>query len=194
MRNTLRLFLCSLSLISAMTPATVMRIIQADAFVATINGTQQNVRLIGVRPPPPWHPIEGKNVFAEDAGELARDLLLARIVYLEFDLKRRDSTGQLLAYVWLTEPREITEQTIRDSLFNAMLILKGYAIADDRYPNERYSSYFEEFQAEARDNLRGIWSSPLALMGAPAPFGGLGAISLAIDRMSHPRGSPLAPH
>lgn len=163
MLNTLLLCLCSLLLLGAMTPATVRRIVQADAFVATINGTDQTVRLIGVRPPPPWHPIQGKDTYAEDAGALSRDLLLARTIYLEFDLKRRDADGNLLAYVWMEEPLQITETIIRDNMFNARLILNGYALADSRYPNERYTAYFEEFQAEARDNLRGIWSAPLAI-------------------------------
>ncbi|QGG48048.1 thermonuclease family protein [Heliorestis convoluta] len=46
-------------------------------------------------------------------------------VFLEFDLQPRDKYGRILAYVWLSEPENDSDQEVRKKMFNAQLLLQG---------------------------------------------------------------------
>jgi len=89
--------------------------------------------------------------------EYTRQALQGVTVYLETDAELRDAYGRLLAYVWLSEPESDTESEMRELLFNARLLLDGYAQLLTIPPNTRYAERFRDFQSEARDAGCGLW-------------------------------------
>jgi micrococcal nuclease len=71
---------------------------------------------------------------------------------------QRDKYGRLLAYVWLQEPISGSESEIRDKMFNARILLDGYAQVMTVPPNVKYVDQFVEFEQEARNTKKGLWS------------------------------------
>ena len=70
-------------------------------------------------------------------------------MWLEYDANPQDRYNRHLAYVWLANPKTINESTIRESMFNARLLLEGYAKVMIIKPNKRYEAEFRKFEAEA---------------------------------------------
>ena len=81
-------------------------------------------------------------------------------MWLQTDVEVKDRYGRMLAYVWLKEPstKDLdNEAAIRANMFNAKLLLDGYAQTMTVQPNSRYSNLFVHFQREAREAKRGLW-------------------------------------
>lgn len=135
-------------------PAQVVYVIDGDTFVARVGGKQEKVRLIGVNAPEITNKAEP---YGEVAASWARKMLAGNKVYLEYDVQQRDKYGRLLAYVWYSPPPDRTEAQVRRRMFNAELLLKGYAQVMTVPPNVRYAGMFKEFQKEARGAGRGLW-------------------------------------
>lgn len=76
---------------------------------------------------------------------------------MEFDVQEKDRYGRLLAYVWLEKPSQITDEEIRTKMFNAILLLEGYAQVMTVQPNVKYVDYFLQYQREAMEAGRGLW-------------------------------------
>jgi micrococcal nuclease len=75
-----------------------------------------------------------------------RRLVPGKTVRLEYDERRRDKYGRLLAYVYV------------DSLFvNAELIRLGYAQVSTYKENQRHHDEFERLQQSAIAGRRGLW-------------------------------------
>ena len=108
----------------------------------------ERVRLIGVAAPDDQEVLDHTT-----------KTLNGKTVWLQMGSQTRDQDGVALAYVWLGSlPRNFdNEKTIRDRMFNAQLLLRGYAQAATVYPNTRYSEPFVKFQGEAREKGRGLW-------------------------------------
>ena len=67
----------------------------------------------------------------------------------------------MLAYVWLKEPtaKDLEDEaSIRENMYNARLLLDGYAQLMTIQPNSRYANLFVHFQREARQDNRGLWA------------------------------------
>lgn len=130
-------------------------------FLETKNGftkdTKERVRLIGVNAPETHGKVQ---FFGPEAAQLTKEVLTNKIVYLEFDKGLRDKYGRLLAYLWFDIPyqnaNEIEE--IKAKMYNAMLLLNGYAKALTISPNVKYQVYFRQFEAIAKSNKVGIQS------------------------------------
>lgn len=99
------------------------------------------VRLIGVDTPERGEPLY------EDAAAFARENLEGESVSLELDAEEVDVYGRLLAYVYLPD----------GTMFDEVLVRRGYAQVATFPPNTRYLERFEEAQEEAREAERGIW-------------------------------------
>jgi len=126
----------------------VTQVVDGDTVhVRLASGETEKIRFIGVD--------------TGEATEYTRQALQGVTVYLETDAELRDAYGRLLAYVWLSEPEpepeSETESEMRESLFNARLLLDGYAQLLTIPPNTRYAERFRGFQSEARDAGRGLW-------------------------------------
>lgn len=142
-------------------PATIVRVVDGDTLVVTVNGAKQRVRLILVDTPESVHPDESKNT---EYGKLASEytashLKAGQTVYLQKDISELDRYGRLLRYVWLEQPRNADSETeVRAKMYNAQLLLAGYAQLYTYPPDVKYVIMFTKFQQEARESKHGLWS------------------------------------
>jgi micrococcal nuclease len=139
--------------------AVVARHVDGDTFHATLpGGEDETIRLIGVNTPE-W--TTEHEPYGEDASRFTRSSLPpGTVVWLETDVGLRDKYGRLLAYVWLSPPQEASDATIRARMFNARLLLEGYAQLMTVPPDVRYADAFVPLQADARLAHRGLWGLP----------------------------------
>lgn len=75
------------------------------------------------------------------------ELLVSRVVRLEFDQQRTDDEGRVLAYVWLYDGR----------LVNAEILREGYAQLQMMAPNVRYATLLRDCEQNAQEAGRGFW-------------------------------------
>ncbi|WP_242822380.1 thermonuclease family protein [Thermaerobacter marianensis] len=129
------------------------------------------VRLIGVNTPEIHGDVEP---YGPEAARFTQRRLTGKTVWLEKDVSETDRYGRALRYVWLVAPpAEPTEAEIRKGMFNAILVLEGYAQVATYPPDVRYAELFVRFQREARQAERGLWGAGAAGGGAArAPSGG----------------------
>lgn len=137
---------------------TVTRVVDGDTAVIKIGGQDKRVRFLGVDTPETVHPNKPVQFYGTEASNFTKNSLTGRRVWLEYDASPTDRYNRHLAYIWLTKPGSINEETIRRDMFNAKLLLDGYAKVMTIRPNTRYEKLFTEFQDEARRNKKGIWS------------------------------------
>lgn len=157
---------CGLALIClvlvAATPADfvkgrVLRVTDLNSLEVKFEGGVHTVRLLGIAVMPPWHPVRGRDPYAESGAAFARDELSGQDAYLEFSETQHHPGGLVWAYVWTERPERIDKDSVRALMFNAQLILRGYAIEASNIPDDTYAEYFAEFQREARLSNRGLW-------------------------------------
>ena len=140
-------------------PAQVIKGIDGDTIKVSLNGKEENIRFIGANAPELSHPdlhIQ-EQPYGKEAAKYTTNALIGKTVYLEFDVGQRDKYGRLLAYIWLDQPKNNSETEIRSKMFNAQLLLEGYAQVMTVQPNVKYQSLFVNFEREARNNNRGFW-------------------------------------
>lgn len=149
----------------------VTRIVDGDTIeVSMPNGSTEKVRFIGVDTPESTTAIEP---FGKEASAFTAKALTGKTVYLETDVEQRDRYGRLLAHVWLEAPVEASDAEVRAKLFNAQLVLAGYANLMTIPPNVKYVDYLRAYEQEARTASAGLWApapaTPPAAAPAPAP-------------------------
>lgn len=139
--------------------ARVTKIVDGDTIYVKVEGREEKVRFIGVNTPELANPERGQREepFGREAKAYTEKELSGRQVYLEFDVQLRDKYGRLLAYVWLERPQKGTAEEARVNLFNARLLLDGYAQVMTVPPNVKYVDLFLTWQREAQKNRRGLW-------------------------------------
>lgn len=151
---------------TGVTEVKVTRVVDGDtidvSYIAGAKLPATRVRLIGVDTPESTRQVEP---YGKEASAYTRKQLEGKTVWLEKDVSETDRYGRALRYVWLTQPpAEPTEKDIRTKLFNALLVLNGYAKVATYPPDVKYVDYFTKFQREAREADRGLW----ALSGSSA--------------------------
>lgn len=140
----------------------VSEVLSADMIRVEIDGTNERIKLIGLKAPqtPKKKMLErDKNGFIieekpspetpieERAFDFAKKLLEKKAVRLEFDNELRDSEGHKLAYVFLVE----------NNLFvNAEILRQGYAFLSLNPSNNKYTEELRDAYKEARRELRGL--------------------------------------
>lgn len=136
-------------------PATVTRVIDGDTIDARFaDGSTDRVRFIGIDTP---EDTSKREPYGPEATAYTTRALAGQTVYLEYDVESRDRYDRMLAYVWLEQPEGVSDATIRAGMFNARLLLDGYAQLLTFPPNVAYADRFAVYQAEARDAGRGLW-------------------------------------
>ena len=138
--------------------AVIVRAVDGDTAVVKIDGQEKRVRFLGVDTPETVHPNKPVQFYGKEASNFTKENLNGRRVWLEYDSNPQDRSGRHLAYIWLNNPRTIKESTMRENMFNAKLLLGGYAKVMILRPNKRYESEFKKFQEEARNKKLGVWS------------------------------------
>lgn len=143
---------------SGFIPAVISRVIDGDTASVSVDGAERRVRFLGVDTPETVHPNKPVQFYGPQASAFTKGSLTGRRVWLEYDASPQDRYNRHLVYIWTAKPNEINEDSIRKDMFNAKLLLGGYAKVMIIKPNKRYEELFRKFQAEARASNRGIWS------------------------------------
>jgi micrococcal nuclease len=117
------------------------------------SGKEEKVRFIGVDTPESTTKVEP---YGKEATAYTKSKLLGKDVWLELDVQERDKYGRLLAYVWLSPPTKESDEE-RTKMFNAVLLLEGYAQVMTVPPNVKYAEYFRKYQQEAMEKSAGLW-------------------------------------
>jgi len=138
--------------------ALIVRAVDGDTAVVKIDGQEKRVRFLGVDTPETVHPNKPVQFYGKEASNFTKESLNGRRVWLEYDSNPQDRYGRHLAYIWLNNPKTINESTIRENMFNAKLLLGGYAKVMIIRPNKRYETEFKKFQEEAQNKKLGVWS------------------------------------
>ncbi len=136
------------------TKAFVNRVVDGDTIEVTIEDKKYKVRFIGINCPEYTTKIEE---YGKEATEYTTSMLLNKTVYLEKDVSETDKYGRLLRYIWLEIPNGITNEEIKSKMFNAKLLLDGYAQVATYPPDVKYVDYFKDMQSEAKNNNVGLW-------------------------------------
>lgn len=128
-------------------PLRVVRVVDGDTIVVSLDGESTKVRYIGVDTPESVKPGVPVQCFAKRATALNRSLVEGRTVTLRFDRERYDRYGRVLAYV----------RNDRGVDVNASLIEAGAARTMAISPNTSRASTFSRLEARARSRQRGMW-------------------------------------
>jgi micrococcal nuclease len=127
----------------------VVAVLDGDTII--IDGGEK-VRYAGLNTPETHHPDKLPEYCGQEAFEANRRLVAGKTVRLEFDERRRDKYGRLLAYVYV------------DGLFvNAELIRQGYAQVSTYKDNQRHHDDFARLQQDAITARRGMWGGCVEL-------------------------------
>ena len=135
--------------------ARVVRVIDGDTIEVTIDGTEEDVRYIGVDTPETVKPGSPVECYGPQASAANHRLVEGRTVRLVFDAERRDVYDRLLAYVY-TETRG---QPGKGHFVNAALVRQGYARTLEIAPNTEHAPQLRRLQAQAGRAGRGLWDA-----------------------------------
>jgi micrococcal nuclease len=128
-------------------PATLLAVFDGDTLLASVGGTEEEVRLLGINTP------ESDECFSAEAREETASLFDAASLGLEV-LDERDQYGRLLAYAYAD-----------GTLVNRVLLDGGFALAlDTDHPRRAEFLAAEEAAFAAR---AGLWSPDAC--GTPVP-------------------------
>ena len=96
---------------------------------------------------PDMNKKEGPEFYARQAVNYNKKLVFMKKVRLEFDAKRKDENGNMLAYVFVNK-----------NFVNAELIRNGCARAEVTPPNLKYKGVLLDAQKKAMADDKGIWA------------------------------------
>src|SRR5439155_1440086 len=106
--------------------ATVIRIVDGDTIVVSIEGKDFKLRYIGMDTPEDVDPNSPVEPMSREAAAANQKLVAGKTVLLEKDVSETDRYGRLLRYVWLHQGSTWT-------LVNLELVRLGFASAES-YP------------------------------------------------------------
>lgn len=141
--------------------ATVVRVVNGDTIVVNYNGNTEHIRIIGVDAPENrlsrkarvealasmenLVTIVSKGIEAE---QFIKNILnKGDIISIELDNVKRNSQGELLAYVFLANGKMLNEEILRT----------GHAHFVANSHNTKYNDRLLKATAEAKAHKRGLW-------------------------------------
>lgn len=128
--------------------ALVTRVVDGDTIEVQLEGSEEDVRYIGVDTPETVKPGEPVECYGKRASGFNHRLVEGERVRLVFDEERRDVYDRLLAYVYLG-----------DRFVNADLLRQGLARTLTIPPNDRFAGRFKRLEIAAARAGRGLWGS-----------------------------------
>lgn len=139
--------------------AQVVRVVDGDTIKVDIGGEKYKVRMIGVDTPETVHPKKGVEYYGKEASNFTKKELTEKTIYLQKDVSDTDKYGRLLRYVWLKKPSSEypKENEIKENMYNAILVSRGYARVFTMQPDSKYSDLFLSLERNARQNSIGLW-------------------------------------
>ena len=130
----------------------VMRVIDGDTVKIDYNGKATNVRLIGVDTPETVHPNKPVEAYGKESSNFTKNLLLGESVCLRYDVKRTDTFGRLLGYLYRAP----------DGLFvNLEIVRQGYGHAYTQFLF-KHMELFRYYGNRARTTGKGLYGAPPA--------------------------------
>jgi micrococcal nuclease len=84
-----------------------------------------------------------------------------KVVFVERQYRKNllDSSNYIIGYLWMEKPSvNPGEMEIRKKLFDASLVLSGFAFAIPPWGEAYYNNYIEGYENEARKSGIGIWN------------------------------------
>jgi micrococcal nuclease len=130
--------------------ARVVRVVDGDTIVVSVDGREDRVRYIGVDTPESVKPGTPVQCFAKRASAENRRLVAGRRVRLVADAEARDRYGRRLAYVYRADD---------GVLVNLALVRGGYARPLTIPPNVARAGEIASAAQAARRAGRGLWSA-----------------------------------
>ncbi|MGP5732527.1 thermonuclease family protein [Arthrobacter rhombi] len=129
--------------------ATVVRVVDGDTLVASLDGTVETIRLLNVDTPETKKPNTPVQCLGPEATEYLRQRLPAGTgVHLEYDVERTDRYDRTLAGVYLD-----------GDLVNADIAREGLGVAVLFEPNHRFHDEVLAAQQEALEEETGLFSA-----------------------------------
>ncbi len=142
--------------------ATLIRVIDGDTVEASISGSKQTIRVIGIDTPETVDPRKRVECFGTEASKQAKLYFEGNEqIWLESDSTQsdRDKYGRLLRYIF-------TDDGSVD--YGRVMITLGYA-NEYTYSNPyKYQSIYQQAEQEARDGKKGLWADD-ACVATPNP-------------------------
>lgn len=128
----------------------VIRVVDGDSLIVSIDGQDERVQLIGVEAPESVRPNWPVEAYGPEAARFLDNLLRGEQVHLEFKPDEpRDKYGRILAFVCRAP----------DGLFvNLEAIRQGYARAYRRAQHP-YLDLFCEVERRAEEARKGLWGA-----------------------------------
>lgn len=127
--------------------ARVVRVIDGDTIVVTINGQKETVRYIGIDTPEPYRDSEPA-CYSQEATNRNTELVADTQVQLVSDSEDRDTYDRLLRYVYAD-----------DVFVNQQLVAEGYATTLRIEPNTTKAQTLQQAEDQARSQELGLWSA-----------------------------------
>jgi micrococcal nuclease len=121
----------------------VIRVIDGDTLVLATLG---RVRLIGVDTPETKERRKPVEYFGQESADFLHQLTSGKDVRVDYDFRRKDRYGRVLAYLYLKDGTFVNEEIIR----------QGYGFAYTKFPF-RFMEEFIRLEAEAREKNLGLW-------------------------------------
>ena len=133
-------------------PYDVVRVVDGDTIVVSMDGQDRNIRLIGIDAPESVADESYKENTEEglQASQYMHELLDEKNVYLEYDREVYDSYGRKLCYVYLSDGR---------TMVNEVMLKNGYARIMTIEPNSKHESRLTAAQDKAKDEGLGFWGT-----------------------------------
>jgi micrococcal nuclease len=128
--------------------ARVVRVVDGDTIVASVDGSDEYVRYIGVDTPETVKPDTPVQCYGPRASDENHRLVEGRTVRLTFDREVRDDYGRLLAYVHAG-----------GRFVNAELVRDGYARTLAIEPNTAHAAELQRLAVSAAKAGRGLWGA-----------------------------------
>ena len=128
--------------------ATIVSVIDGDTIVLEVQDQTETVRLLGVDTPETVHPSKPIECFGPEASAFTKATLVkGSTVKLLRDVEPRDRFQRLLVYLFLAD----------GTLFNQLLIDRGFARTLSIEPNTAFASQFATHESNAKNRRVGLW-------------------------------------
>jgi len=100
----------------------------------------EKIRLLGINTPETGQPYSAQSTQA------TKEMVLGRVIGLEYDAQTLDRYGRTLAYVYTGK-----------TMVNLEILKRGLAVVETIAPNVKYQDSFIAAQKLARDSCKGMW-------------------------------------
>ncbi|WP_430786557.1 thermonuclease family protein [Virgibacillus flavescens] len=129
--------------------ATVTRVIDGDTIEISMNGTNEDVRLLLIDTPETVHPSKPVEAYGPEASQFVKEKLTGEEVRVEVGKEERDKYGRLLAYVFI-DGETIQEKLLRNGLARTAYLYNDLTMLEE----------FHKVQETAISKEIGVWSIP----------------------------------